>query len=72
MNKIKFEQYGDLVDQVFSKFNESSISSQDLCSQTENDETSGAEYPNENDSEDKKKKKKFCNSQFSTTNITRS
>ena len=71
MNKIKFEPYGDLVDQVFSKFNENSISNQNPCSQTENDVTSGAEYPNENDSEDKKKKK-FCNSQFSTTNITRS
>ena len=57
MNKIKFEPYGDLVDQVFSKFNENSISNQDPYSQTENDETSGAEYPNENHSEDKKKKK---------------
>ena len=45
MNKIKFEPYGDLVDQVFSKFNENSISNQNPYSQTENDETSGAEYP---------------------------
>ena len=56
MNKIKFEPYGDLVDQVFSKFNENSISNQNPYSQTENDETSGAEYPHGNDSEDKKKK----------------
>ena len=36
-NKIKFEPYGDLVDQVFSQFNENSINNQDPHSQTEND-----------------------------------
>ena len=51
-NKIKFEPYGDLVDQAFSQFNENSINNQDSHSQIENDETPGAEYPNENDSED--------------------
>ena len=50
--KIKFEPYGDLADQAFSQFNESSINNQDSHSQTENDETQGAEYPNQNDSED--------------------
>ena len=51
-NKIKFEPYGDLVDQAFSQFNENSIINQDSHSQIENDETPGAEYPNENNSED--------------------
>ena len=51
-NKIKFEPYGNLVDQVFSQFNENSINIQDPHSQIENDETPEAEYPNENDSED--------------------
>ena len=49
-NKIKFEPYGDLVDQVFSQFNENSINNQDPHSQTENDETPEVEYSN--DSED--------------------
>ena len=52
MNKIKLEPYGDLVDQAFSQFNENSIIFQDPHSQTEHDETLGAEYPNENDSEE--------------------
>ena len=48
INKIKFELYGNLVDQAFSQFNETFINNQDpLHNQTENDETSGAEYPNE-------------------------
>ena len=51
-NKIKFEPYGDLVDQAFSQFNVNYIKNQDSHSQIENDETTGAEYPNENDSED--------------------
>ena len=51
-NKIKFEPYGDLVDQAFPLFHENSINNQDPHSQTENDKTPQAEYPNENDSED--------------------
>ena len=51
-NKIKFEPYGDLVDQVFSQFNENPINNQDPHSQIESDETPVAEYPNEDDSED--------------------
>ena len=35
----------------FSHFNENSINNQDPHSQIENDETSGAEYTNENNSE---------------------
>ena len=35
----------------FSQFNENSINNQNPHSQIENDETSGAEYPNENNSE---------------------
>ena len=50
--KIKFEPYGDLVDQYFSQFNENSINNQDSHSQIENDETARAEIPSENDSED--------------------
>ena len=52
MNKIKFEPYGDLVDQAFSQFNKTSIANQDSHIQIENDETQGAEFPNENGSED--------------------
>ena len=48
-NKIKFEPYRDLVDQNFSQFNENN---QGSYSQFENDEAPGAEYPNEDDSED--------------------
>ena len=36
----------------FLQYNENCINNQDPQSQTENDETPGAEYPNENDSED--------------------
>ena len=50
-NKIKFEPCGYLVDQAFSQFNENSINNQDPQSQTENDETPEAQYPNENESE---------------------
>ena len=40
MNKIKFEPYGGLVGQGFSKFNETLINNQeDPHSQIENDET---------------------------------
>ena len=53
-NKIKFEPYGDLVDQGFSQFNKNSINNQEPHNQIENDETLGAEYPNENDSESTK------------------
>ena len=51
-NKIKFERYGDLVDEVYSRFNETLINNQDPHSQIENDEIPGAEYLNNNDSED--------------------
>ena len=50
INKIKFEPYGDLVDQVFVQFNENLINNQDPYSQIENNETPGAEYPNESGS----------------------
>ena len=46
-SKVNFEAYGDLVDQAFSQFNENYINKQDSHSQIENDETPGAEYPNE-------------------------
>ena len=50
MNKIKFEPYGNLADQFFSYFNESSLTNQDPHSQVKNHETPGYEYPNEDDS----------------------
>ena len=56
-NKIKFEPYGDLVDQFFSQFNENLINNQDPQSQIENDEIPKTEYPNENDSEDTERNK---------------
>ena len=51
INKIKFERYGDLVDEVYSRFNETLINNQDPHGQMENDQISGAEYPSDNDSE---------------------
>ena len=56
-NKIKFESYGDLVDQAFSHSNENSINNQDSHIKIENDETPGATYPTENDLEDAKTNK---------------
>ena len=51
-SKIKFEPYDGLVYQAFSQCNENSINNHDPHRQTENDETPGAEYSTENDSED--------------------
>ena len=59
-NKIKFEPYGDLVDQAFSQLNENSINNQDPQRQIENDEHPGAGYFNENDSEDTEINKTFA------------
>ena len=56
--KIKFEPYGDLVNQAFSEFNENSINNHDPHNETENDESQEAEYPSENDIN----KQNFCNS----------
>ena len=50
INKIKFEPYGDVVDQIYSKCNETLINNQDPQSQIENDENPGAANPIENDS----------------------
>ena len=36
VNKMKFETYGDVVDQVYSKFNETLINNQDPRGQIEN------------------------------------
>ena len=47
VKQIKFEPYGDLFDQAFSQIKDYLINNQDLHSQIENDETPGAEYPNE-------------------------
>ena len=46
-----FDPYGDLVDQTYSKFNETLINNQGTHKQIENDETPQAEYPHENNSE---------------------
>ena len=57
-NKIKFvEPHGDFVDQAYSEFNETLINNQDPQSQTENDETPGAEYSNESYSENREQTK---------------
>ena len=42
---------GNLIKKAYYQFNENSINNQDPYNQTENDETPGAEYLNENDSE---------------------
>ena len=52
INKIKFEPHFDLVYEVNSRLCETLINNQDTHSQIENDEIPGAEYPNDNDSED--------------------
>ena len=52
VKQIKFEPYGDLFDQAFSQIKDYLINNQDLHSQIENDETPGAEYPNEGVSEE--------------------
>ena len=49
---MKFESYGDSVDQNFSQFNENLIKNQEPQSQIEKDETTVAEYPNESDREE--------------------
>ena len=69
MNKIKFEPYGDLVDQAFSQFNENLINNQDPHSQIENDETSGAGYCNANDSEDTETNKTFAVTNFKSQTL---
>ena len=50
-NKIKFEPHGGLIDQAFSQFNENSTNNKDPHSQIQNNQTSEAEYANQNDSE---------------------
>ena len=47
------------------------MNNQDPHSQTENDETSGAEYPNESQSEEGEMSKNICTYQPHATNITR-
>ena len=53
---MKFEAYGDLIDQAFLQLNENLINNQDPHSQIENDETPGEEYPNGSDSEEETNK----------------
>ena len=73
ISKIKFEPNDDLVDQAFSQFNENAISinNQDPYSQTDNDETPVAKYPNGNESKCIVTRKKCCNSQFYAREINR-
>ena len=49
---------------LFCQFNENSISNQITHSQIENDETPGAKYPNENDSEGIEANRKSAISNF--------
>ena len=63
-NKIKFESYGDLADQAYSKFNEILVNNQDPQSQIENDETPGAEYSNESCSENRETNKATSTANF--------
>ena len=52
INKIKFEPYGDYVNQVYSKFDETLINNQDPHGEIEDDEIPRAEYSNGNDLEE--------------------
>ena len=69
INKIKFETYGNLVNNVYSRLNETLINNQEPHSQIQNNEILGAEYPNSNDPEDRNKLN-FYNSYFCVPNIT--
>ena len=60
IKKIKFEPYGDLVDQAFVKFNENLISNQDPHGKIQNDEKPEVEYPNESDLEEGETNKTFA------------
>ena len=64
LKKIKFEPHGDLVDRAYMRFNETLINNQDPYSQIENGEKQQAEYPNENDSEEKETNKTSIISTF--------
>ena len=59
INKIKFEPSGDFAEETHSRLNEILINNQDPHGQIENGETPGAEYPNENVSEDTEINKTF-------------
>ena len=61
---MKFEPYGDLVDQAYSKCNETLVNNQDPQSQIENDETPGAEYSNESYSENRETNKATTTANF--------
>ena len=50
-NKIKFEPYGDLADEAYSRCNVNILDNQDPFGQTENDETGQAVYSNDQDDE---------------------
>ena len=52
INKIKFEPYGDYVNQVYSKFDETLINNQDPHGEIEDDEIPRVEYSNGNDLEE--------------------
>ena len=56
-NKRKFGAYGDLVDMTFLQYNKKLIKNQNPQNQTENDETSRAQYPDEYGSVDTKTNK---------------
>ena len=71
INKIKLVLYDNLVDQAYSKFNETLINNQDPRNQIEHHETARAEYLNENDLEDINKQN-FSNSQLYPQNVTTS
>ena len=63
-NKIKFEPYGGLVDEAYSKFNEILLNNQDPQSQFENDEILEAEYSNGSYSDDREINEAPANTNF--------
>ena len=60
IKKKKFEPYGNLLDKAFLHINGNLINNQDSHNQTENDETSRSEYPNESDTEEEETSKTFA------------
>ena len=70
INKIKFEPYGDYVNQVYSKFDETLINNQDPHGEIEDDEIPRAEYSNGNDLEETETNKTSTILNFMPTILT--
>ena len=64
INKIKFEPYGDFVNQDFSQYNQNLVNNQDPNIQIENDETPGGKISQWKWFRRYRNKQNFCSYQF--------